>query len=843
MNIKKTYIKFIDKSVCHSKPALQTGRRSKHKISQLLCSYRNDSLNYFDSVIRNLSSPTFFCEAITTIKLLLPVIQERINRTHNSELVKDGMVQSMFRLPQTQTDGSNSLIKVALIFLLFITTMNFAQSEKKIDGYVTDFQTGLPLVGANILIDGTGIGTSTDTEGYYQFSNLLAGNYSLLASYIGYNKKFIDDINITPGFLTQINITLKPETYKLKRIIVSSEDMRKTTSGSISVFNREEIEKKQSQTIGEILEELPGIEVQSTGIIGSSQKVSIRGSQSNQVLILLDGIPLNNQSSGDADLSTIPVNIIERIEVHEGGSSSRFGSGAIGGALNIITRNQFRNEVKLNSSIGSYGLKQIEPVISGTFKKLNYFLSYNYLESDGNFDYRYLDNAGIEQSAIRKNSAFESNNVFAKLNYQFTKSVLTLNWQNFNNNRGIPGKVYGLSPFANSENKNNIWGLNYFINSDKLSFTADLKYSSASTENRNLFPADTEPKFKKIPKYHYRYEVENFIINLTSIYNVSEWLNITAGYSLKKLDYKDKNFLPSIYSQTSAANDISHGIYLHQEWKKEFDWLNSKIVFTPAIRYDNLKLESKDLSRTESKWSPGTSLYFSIGGTNNLFVKANYSKSFRVPTFADLFYQDIRVEGKTDLLPECGTNKDLSIGGKLDLWGTFDAKFTIYENKINDLIVWRLGSFEVFRPFNTDAELSGNEYSVAYSFPNDIVSLSYSQSDLDPLNKNPDKTTYNKILPYKPLTSKKAAVSFKYKNITATIAYKQSGKRYVTEANTVEMPSNEVWNFNTSWLSNIDPVQIKWKLSVLNITNQKYEIIKNYPLPLREWRFGISITY
>ncbi len=282
---------------------------------------------------------------------------------------------------------------------------------------------------------------------------------------------------------------------------------------------------------------------------------------------------------------------------------------------------------------------------------------------------------------------------------------------------------------------------------------------------------------------------------------------------------------------------------MHQEWKKEFDWLESKIVVTPAIRYDHLELKSDKLTRTESKWSPGSSIYLSIGNSNKLFVKGNYSKSFRVPTFADLFYQEVRVQGKADLLPEIGTNRDFSIGFNLNLWGTFDAKFTTYNNKIDDLIVWRLGSFEIFRPFNTDAELNGKEYVIGYTLPNDLFSLTYSETELDALNKNKNKTTYNKKIPYKPVLTKNLKAEVSYKAFNVSLNYKYTGKRYVTAANTVVMSPYEVWDFKTSWLTKIDPVKLTLKLSILNLFKEKYEIIRNYPLPGREWRLGLSIIY
>ncbi|MCP5064478.1 MAG: TonB-dependent receptor plug domain-containing protein, partial [Ignavibacteriae bacterium] len=383
-----------------------------------------------------------------------------------------------------------SILLNITILLISLSVGVFGQSTKKTFGYVSDRNTNLPLVGANILIDGTGIGTTSNELGYFQFDNIYTGTYSITASFIGYKGKSISDININNDQPSKIIFQLKPIEHKLDEVVVSSNKNYDQNFGNVKLYTRKEIEKNNFQSVGELLQQTAGVEIQPTGATGSSTKISIRGSQSNQVLVLLDGVQLNNQLGGDVDLSQIPTNIIERIEVYEGGSSAQFGSGAIGGTINIVTRNQFKNEIKLNTAIGGFGYLKSEPIVSGTYKNLSYYLSYNYLKSEGDYNYSYTNSSDNQIDDIRLNGDILSGNLFSRINYRVGNNLFSVNGQWFNSERGIPGEVYSLTPYARSNNSNKTLGFNYSGGFKKLNIKSDLIYSNSTSEYSNLFPDD-----------------------------------------------------------------------------------------------------------------------------------------------------------------------------------------------------------------------------------------------------------------------------------------------------------------------------------------------------------------
>ncbi|MDA3860016.1 MAG: TonB-dependent receptor [Melioribacteraceae bacterium] len=728
-----------------------------------------------------------------------------------------------------------------LILTLVLACGLFGQTTKKIFGNVYDFNSNSPLVGANILIDGTGLGSSTDEFGYFQFDNLYTGSYSITTSYVGYETQTFPDQTVFADQPTEINIYLKPSKNKLNDVIVTNHESN--TKGSIKFYTQEDIAKSNFQSVAEVLEQTPGVEIQSTGGVGSSKKISIRGSGTNQVLVMLDDVSLNNQFGGDADLSQVPINIVERIEVYEGGSSSKFGSGAIGGAINIITKQNFKNEYKINVIGGSFGLINVEPSISGNIRNLSYFLSYNFIQSDGNYPYAYQNTSGVESEAIRINSDMKSQNIFTRINYKLDNYLFSVNAQKLESDRGLPGKTKALTAYARSKNNNTMFGSKFRAAFDNFVLDLNGSYSQNITENSNLYPDYATPEYTKYPTYHYKYESDVAVLNTTLYYKLIEWLNVTAGYNGKRFSYNDENFLAKSSSSIINATETSNGVFLHQEFKLDLPKPLNKFLVSPSIRYDEMRMSNGEINRSENQWSPSASLYLSVGEKHQLYFKSSISRSFRVPTFSDLFYQDVRIEGKTDLLPEKSLNKEIGLGWEINKWGKLKGEINLYNYSIEDMIVWKLGSFEVFRPFNSDAEISGQVYSIDYQLPKHNLSLQLSYTYLQPLNKNKQETTYNKIIPYSPQHSFKSGLQFGYKEFTGIINYRIVGKRFVTVANTVELSPYDVMDITMLQNIRIENFQIALKFSVNNITNKLYEIVSDYPMPGREFRLGITLMY
>ena len=716
-----------------------------------------------------------------------------------------------------------------------------AQSTVKIVGRVTDATTGKPLILANVAVQGTGFGASTDARGYFIIENLLEGSYTVTASHIGYAPRRMNDVRVVKDRPVRVNFSLRPTVIRLPALKVNADPFTDPSGLTVSVVDRKVIDYSGDQSVGEILEHVPGVEIQDSGGLGSSKKITIRGSQANQVLVLLDGMPLNDPLGGDADLSTIPANIIERIEVYKGGNASRFGNGALGGVVNIRTRRHFSNQLQVGGGLGSCGFIYAEPSISGRFNGFGYFLSLKTVSNQGNYPYTYIDSEGERIREDRINADMKAHNGFVRLDYRWDGHTVAAQAQHLVSKRGIPGKIDGWTAYARADNVQDILGVEYRKDWLRSTFRMNGRYSSAETENANLYPEDADKKYRRYPRWNYVYRTRNVILQSEFESQPVDWLSVSAGYAGRILRYRDENRMAFFAPPIQEAEDLSQGLFLHQEYRLGIPWLHGRLSLNPQIRYDRMSLKHENANRIERQWSPGIGLVLSMGDQNRITLKSHLSRSFRAPTFADLFYQDVRIEGKPDLLPEKSRNAEFGLDFEFMPWGRITGGITMFRNSIEDLIVWKLGSFEVFRPYNTDARITGQEFTFEWATPGDLVIVGMGYTHLDPLNKSDETTTRDKILPYRPQESLKAHVTLDMQRFHGSIRYRRVGKRFITEANTVEMPAYEVVDLDLAWTIDIGPIELVWKGSVINLLNASYEIIRDMPMPGREWRLGLAM--
>ncbi|MDQ7819731.1 MAG: TonB-dependent receptor [Armatimonadota bacterium] len=157
----------------------------------------------------------------------------------------------------------------------------------------------------------------------------------------------------------------EPPVFELPEVVVPGRRPQPvaSTPASVSVITREDIERLGARTVADVLFLVPEAVVRAYGGLGSLAQISVRGSTPAQVLVLLDGVPLNSVALGQADLSTISVDAVERIEVLRGPFSAIYGSGALGGVVNIVTRTADRRRALVQT--GGYGRRSAVLTLPG----------------------------------------------------------------------------------------------------------------------------------------------------------------------------------------------------------------------------------------------------------------------------------------------------------------------------------------------------------------------------------------------------------------------------------------------------------------------------------------------
>ncbi|MEO0935316.1 MAG: TonB-dependent receptor plug domain-containing protein, partial [Cyanobacteria bacterium J06641_2] len=224
----------------------------------------------------------------------------------------------------------------------------------------------------------------------------------------------------------------------------------------VYVINREEIEAQGARTVKEALRFVPGILPDGTvgTEIGGLSGQFIRGSNTGQVLILLNGRPINNLGSGGFDLAEITTDIVERVEVLPGGGSTLYGSDAIGGTINIITSRPTEDiTTKAQLRFGSYDLNEQSIQNSGKQGNISWLIGYNRTRANNNFDYS-IPEAGFD--GTRENADVLYNNLNLQVNAELDeRQSLSFNTMYLAKDQGVPGGVATPQAAFNSLTDNN----------------------------------------------------------------------------------------------------------------------------------------------------------------------------------------------------------------------------------------------------------------------------------------------------------------------------------------------------------------------------------------------------
>ena len=186
------------------------------------------------------------------------------------------------------------------------------------------------------------------------------------------------------------------EVKKLEPVVVTAtriETPAEQVGASVTVISGEEIDTQRYPTVDEALRQVPGVEIRRSGSFGKTTSITIRGANPNQVQVLVDGVRVKSTTTGQAELSDLSPDLIERIEVIRGPQSTLYGADAIGGVINIITRKgRGPFSAWASQEAGNYDTLRSTAGFSGAYRLLDYSFGISHFESNGQFK-----NDGVNQ--------------------------------------------------------------------------------------------------------------------------------------------------------------------------------------------------------------------------------------------------------------------------------------------------------------------------------------------------------------------------------------------------------------------------------------------------------------
>ncbi|MGD1044928.1 MAG: TonB-dependent receptor [Bacteroidota bacterium] len=345
---------------------------------------------------------------------------------------------------------------LTLLLLFLVPGVMFAQSGK-IRGSVVDAKTKEPLIGANIVLEGTSSGSATDIQGTFILLNIPVGTYSIKATYIGYRSMTISNVRVNSQLTTEANFTLSSEDVQVQAVEVIAERplINKSATNAISIVDNENIQQMPVRNLTSVFSLQAGVVQQGVDVNGNAN-IYIRGSRADESGYQVDGVSINNVYAGGRAVA-INQEAVEQIQVQSGGYPAEFG-GANGGLINMqlkTGREQLHATLQAETdnytsqgtkSLGgySYGYSDYVATLSGPIvsNKVRFFASVeNQFYRDWNV--RYWDgfnftgsNAAITAPEITAahavslpdtlNLAYQAGNLMGSLqnDYTYTGSLL-----------------------------------------------------------------------------------------------------------------------------------------------------------------------------------------------------------------------------------------------------------------------------------------------------------------------------------------------------------------------------------------------------------------------------------
>jgi outer membrane cobalamin receptor len=601
------------------------------------------------------------------------------------------------------------------------------------------------------------------------------------------------------------------------------------------------------ETVADALAESVGVQVRRFGGLGAFSTISIRGSSSNQVDFFLDGVPLSRARNETVNLSDLPLDALQRIEVYRGTAPVGFGS-PIGGAVNLVTKPPSdQPATELSASYGSFLTRKA--VVShsrriGAFSLLGHV---SYLGSEGNFEFeddRATQNPLDDRTVTRKNNAFNSVEALFKAGYSAGGFDLDLTSETFFKDQGVPGP--GNAQFTDPSLRE--WrALNYLRASRPGLLHGDLDASAT------LFGVFERSEFQdekgQLGGLAQDRRDDTALLGSSS---TGTYYGLPAQALSWFTELSRETFAGYNDAATRGPKDepdqkrLTGAISLQDE----IELFDSRLLLVPTVRWQHLR---DDVSATfdaanqpsgpqETKdrdlWSP--SIGASLTVLPWLSLRGNLGRYQRAPNFSELFGNRGNVRGRPDLKPETAINRDVGFVASYEHLSWLDrlrAEYAYFNNDVDDIIVLVQTGPNFFTPRNVGAaRIRGHELALhAEALSHFGVDVNYTHQDAENRSDNPNFR--GKQLPDRPQDEVYLRLETFAPLGKLFYEFNLVSGNYTGEANLERIPTRDVHTLGIAvhprpWLTA--------SFEARNVTDNQISDVGGFPLPGRSYFFTIK---
>lgn len=606
------------------------------------------------------------------------------------------------------------------------------------------------------------------------------------------------------------------DTIAIEGIVVNSKLQRFSSTLSLKLISTAELKQSKQLLVSDLLGSLSNVTLNNYGP-GGIALASLRGLGTFHTAVLWNGINLQSSMNGNVNLSSIPVNFVDQIAVQYGGNGALFGSGAIGGAIHLDNNLDFGkgHSTEVYQTYGSF---------NSIFSGINYTYSGSKFASSTRIFYSEAENDFRFHNITKIGKPYE-------------------NQENSNSNKiGLLQNISSqISPKDNVSAS--IWYQNSFNR------FPPMMTSSSNHDKENLEFIRGTLQWKTTTK-KVDYSVKGGLIKDSQFYRNPGTGEVSNHYSNSGI------FETEAILKISSTQKLETGLNFNAEDIRTTNYPEVKKRFRPAIsaayRFSNLngKFEAFVGFRDEMVNGVSAPLTWSAGSKiklfNNLSLRANLSKNYRIPTMNDLYWTGW---GNPNLKPEVGYGEELGLDfmSRVDSQ-SFIAKLNAFNNNVNDWIIW-MPNGSVWTPQNTK-KVWARGIDISLNFTKNIqhLVLGVDLMGTTTLSTNQKSAaesanTIGKQLPYIPKIKASSSLYLGYKSFNVKYSQSYTGKRYTTADNSLQIDPFSIANISIEKTFEGKSFSIKSFFRIENIWNEEYQVMAYYPMPLRNYQIGVSILF
>lgn len=580
---------------------------------------------------------------------------------------------------------------------------------------------------------------------------------------------------------------LEPVIIQGKRPVIADQPQR------LEIVTADEIRQSGSTDLAQLLRQQPACAVREYGPGGSLSSATLRGTMGEGVLVLRDGIKLNSPERGSVDLSVVSLAGVDHVEILYGGSSSLYGSEAIGGVINLISKTAPSNRVEAGT--GSWGHRYVNVEAGQVLGDASIALGLRRSYADNDYLYHYRD-----QTQPRANAKLDGLDLSFGVKQSWGYDQLAFNLNLTQQTKGVPGPVNFPTPEAKQQDL-------ILLGALKWSQQWDLELKQETTlSHQHSGLSYSDPPSLIDPGADSLLDSTDMQSQLVWNSDPHQW-RLGVGITNDVLDS----------SKLGRKSRVAGTAFLHDSW-----YLN-QLTWLADLRLDHNAIFGLNAS-------PRLGLTYFLDDRHHF--RGAIGQAYRGPTFNDLYWPSSSyAAGNPQLLPE--TTRVYEIGWDFAPLSTAKLETTVFYNQGSNTIAWKSGTGGVWSPTNIgQTETRGLEIVGSYQ-PVEILSIQGDGTWLSAIDRS-DGTTSGKVLMYRPDLVAKASVVLKpSKHVSLQLAWTFTGKRYTTADNTDLLPAYQLWSCGASY----DPFPGNTlTLQIDNLLNEYYQSQPYYPMPGRAIR-------